>query len=64
MFAGDTHPVNSLLNLAKGSDIYIEQCMGPIKDFGALPNNSQYLLNVSRYTAQVLPVLVVPKFCD
>ena len=47
MAAGDTHPVDSLLNLARGSDIYIEQCMGPIKDFAALPNNSQYLLNVS-----------------
>lgn len=46
MLAGDTHPVDSLLNLARGSDVYIEQCMGPIKDFAALPNNSQYLLNV------------------
>lgn len=44
--AGDTHPVDSLLTLGKESDIFIEQCMGPIKDFAALPNNSQYLLNV------------------
>lgn len=51
-YSGDTHPVNSLLNLAKGSDIYIEQCMGPIKDFGALPNNSQYLLNTSHVTPE------------
>ncbi|DBA85336.1 TPA: hypothetical protein ACH3X2_006023 [Trebouxia sp. C0005] len=49
---GDTHPVNNLLNLAKGSDIYIEQCMGPIKDFGALPNNSQFLLNTSHVTPE------------
>ena len=52
--AGDTHPVDSLLNLARGSDVYIEQCMGPIKDFAALPNNSQYLLNVSRQLALIL----------
>ena len=39
--------MDSLLTLAKGSDVLIEQCMGPIKDFAALPNNSQYLLNVS-----------------
>lgn len=44
---GDTHPVDSLLTLGKGSDVFIEQCMGPIKDFAALPNKSQYLLNVS-----------------
>ena len=54
--------MKSLLNLAKGSDIYIEQCMGPIKDFAHLPNKSQYLLNVSHYTAQVLPGSIVPKF--
>ncbi|DBA94973.1 TPA: hypothetical protein ACH3X1_002498 [Trebouxia sp. C0004] len=58
-YSGDTHPVKSLLNLARGSDIYIEQCMGPIKDFGALPNNSQFLLNVSHYTAQALPGSIV-----
>lgn len=45
-YSGDTHPVDSLLTLGAGSDIFIEQCMGPIKDFDALPNNSQYLLNV------------------
>ena len=52
--AGDTHPVDSLLTLGKESDVFIEQCMGPIKDFATLPNNSQYLLNVS-------PQLLLPQ---
>jgi hypothetical protein len=45
--AGDTHPTTTLDELAEGTDILIQQIMGPLPPFNTLSFESQYLLNVS-----------------
>ena len=46
--AGDTHPTRTLNELAEGTDMLIQQIMGPLPAFDTLSFESQYLLNVSR----------------
>ena len=45
--AGDTHPTRTLNELAEGTDMLIQQIMGPLPAFDSLSFESQYLLNVS-----------------
>ena len=45
--AGDTHPTRTLNELAEGTDMLIQQIMGPLPAFDSLSYESQYLLNVS-----------------
>lgn len=45
--AGDTRPVENLDELAKGTDVFILQNMGPIKDFDALSYQSKLLIQVT-----------------
>lgn len=47
---GDTHPTKTLNELAKGTDVLIQQIMGPLPAFNTLSYESQYLLNVSTLT--------------
>ncbi|KAK9811899.1 hypothetical protein WJX72_012114 [[Myrmecia] bisecta] len=49
-YSGDTTPIPTLNDLARGSDLLILQNMGPIKDFAALSYESQLLLNTSHIT--------------
>lgn len=44
--AGDTRPVETLDELAKGTDVFILQNMGPIEDFDALSYQSKLLIQV------------------
>ena len=44
--AGDTHPTRALNELAAGTDVHIQQIMGPLPAFESLSFESQYLLNV------------------
>ena len=44
--AGDTHPTAALNELAAGTDVHIQQIMGPLPAFDTLSFESQYLLNV------------------
>ncbi len=46
--AGDTHPTRTLNELAEGTDMLIQQIMGPLPAFDTLSFESQYLLNVSQ----------------
>jgi hypothetical protein len=43
---GDTRPTPTLDALAKGTDVFILQNMGPIKDLAKLSPESQLLINV------------------
>lgn len=53
--AGDTHPTETLSELAKDSDMLIQQIMGPLPAFQTLSYESQYLLNVrATYIAKAL----------
>jgi hypothetical protein len=54
---GDTHPTKTLNELAKGTDVLIQQIMGPLPAFDTLSYESQYLLNVS------LPLTELPHGC-
>jgi hypothetical protein len=44
--AGDTRPTPTLDALAKGTDVFILQNMGPIKDLDALSYESKLLIQV------------------
>ncbi len=44
--SGDTHPTRTLNELAEGTDMLIQQIMGPLPAFSSLSFESQYLLNV------------------
>lgn len=44
---GDTRPTDTLSQLAKGSNVFIMQNMGPIEDLAGLSFESQLLINVS-----------------
>ena len=55
--AGDTHPTRTLNELAEGTDMLIQQIMGPLPAFDTLSFESQYLLNVSQRTP---PALTLP----
>ena len=50
--AGDTHPTRTLNELAEGTDLLIQQIMGPLPAFDTLSFESQYLLNVSQRPLQ------------
>jgi hypothetical protein len=50
--AGDTRPTETLSQLAAGSDVFVMQNMGPIKDLGSLSFESQLLINVSAAAKQ------------
>ena len=45
-YSGDTHPTKTLEDLAEGTDVLIQQIMGPLPAFETLSFESQYLLNV------------------
>lgn len=47
VYSGDTHPTRTLNELAEGTDMLIQQIMGPLPAFDSLSFESQYLLNVS-----------------
>ncbi|EIE20382.1 Metallo-hydrolase/oxidoreductase [Coccomyxa subellipsoidea C-169] len=49
-YSGDTHPTKTLNELAKGTDVLIQQIMGPLPAFDTLSYESQYLLNTSHFT--------------
>ena len=70
--AGDTHPTRTLNELAEGTDMLIQQIMGPLPAFDTLSFESQYLLNVSQrplllYTASwchsLSPAVSLAKRC-
>jgi ribonuclease BN (tRNA processing enzyme) len=46
---GDTRPVPALDELAKGTDVFILQNMGPIEDLDALSYESKLLIKVCLY---------------
>ena len=58
--AGDTTVTASLRDLARDSDLFILQNMGPIADFEALSYESQFLLNVSTHNAPRSPASSMP----
>ncbi|CAL8465140.1 g4675 [Coccomyxa elongata] len=49
-YSGDTHPTKPLNELARGTDVLIQQIMGPLPAFDTLSFESQYLLNTSHFT--------------
>ena len=57
--AGDTHPTRTLNELAEGTDMLIQQIMGPLPAFDTLSFESQYLLNVSQRIPPALNCLLV-----
>ncbi len=54
VYSGDTHPTRTLNELAEGTDMLIQQIMGPLPAFDSLSFESQYLLNVS-FPSSYLP---------
>lgn len=60
MHAGDTRPTPSLDALAKGTDVFILQNMGPIRDLDALSYESKLLIQVRAplQTAAIRPTLL------
>lgn len=50
VYSGDTHPTRTLNELAEGTDMLIQQIMGPLPAFDSLSFESQYLLNTSHFT--------------
>ena len=63
--AGDTHPTSALNELAAGSDVLIQQIMGPLPAFDTLSFESQYLLNVCTHPrpAQCTPPAATQHGC-
>ncbi|KAF6254071.1 Metallo-hydrolase/oxidoreductase [Scenedesmus sp. NREL 46B-D3] len=51
-YSGDTRPTDTLSQLAKGSNVFIMQNMGPIEDLAGLSFESQLLINTSHITPQ------------
>lgn len=56
-YSGDTRPVETLDVLAKGTDVFILQNMGPIEDLEALSYESKLLIQTSHVTPQQAGVI-------